>query len=312
MKVPTEYIHPELILVCSPAKRALSSINKHNFRKYLFRESHIDTDKFIAQHRHFIRTLALQGCRVVDITSLDLPKSLQSLLNERPNTLFTRDSGITFPTGGVLLNMATPQRQCEPSIMKFVYESLGIPLVARAKGTTILEGGDIIAVSARRLLVGYGPRTNLAGVRFIRDLVTKELDLCDEVVALKISPERINLDGVMMPLDRSTILVDMSAVAPGVLLLTSKNECQVALADAFKDHTLIDVPRKYGYMLATNILHLGGHKAMAYSHNGIVNKQLRKTGLHVVAINGSELVKGSGGLRCMTQAIRYRAAAGAH
>ncbi|HKK64994.1 MAG TPA: arginine deiminase family protein, partial [Clostridia bacterium] len=54
---------------------------------------------------------------------------------------------------------------------------------------------------------------------------------------------------------------------------------------------------------STNTLALAPGKVMTYDRNTASNKTLRKNGIEVVEIEGSELVRGRGGPRCMSMPL---------
>lgn len=307
MQLTTEYHRPSLIVMCSPVLDILRQITAENLPEFLFREPPSDPRIFSAQHAQLRTTLQHHGIQVIDVSEMPLPESTRALIRQSPNMFFTRDSAICMPHGGIILRMARKERAHEPTVMESVYRVLGIPILARIPEGVVVEGGDMIFARKDTLFMGYGPRTFLAGVEYVRDFLMAHSGGISEIVALRISHERINLDGVLMPLSPSLVLADMSALDSTAILYrkgvkTSINFREYAQKRGFD---LLEISRSEGFMLSTNLVHLGRNKVVAYEHNHKTNDQLERMGFTVLRLPGDELVKGSGGPRCMTNVIRY-------
>lgn len=302
-----EYHRPSLIVLCSSALDMLQQITDDNAMKFLFREPLSNPRTFFAQHATLRTTLQHHGTRVIDVSEIPLPEPARALVRQSPNMFFTRDSAICLPQGGIIFRMATTERAYEPAVMEEFYRILGIPILARIPEGIVVEGGDMIFVREDILFMGYGPRTSLAGVEYVRDFLMANCKRMSEIVALRISHERINLDGVLMPLSPSLILADMSALDSTVILYRNGEKADIDLREYLRKRglDLLEISRAEGFMLATNLVHLGGNKVVAYEHNWKTNDQLERMGFTVIRITGDELVKGSGGPRCMTNVIRY-------
>jgi N-dimethylarginine dimethylaminohydrolase len=252
-------------------------------------------------------TLQHHGTQVIDVSEMPLPESARALIRQSPNIFFTRDSAICLPQGGIILRMATKERMHEPTVMESVYRVLDIPILARIPEGIAVEGGDIIFAKEDALFMGYGPRTSLAGVEYVRDFLMAHSEGIREIVAFRISHERINLDGVLMPLSPSLVLADMSALDSTAILYRKGGKTSIDVRTYMRKRgfDLLEISRSEGFMLSTNLVHLGENKVVAYQHNQRTNDQLERMGFTVLRIPGDELVKGSGGPRCMTNVIRY-------
>jgi arginine deiminase len=54
---------------------------------------------------------------------------------------------------------------------------------------------------------------------------------------------------------------------------------------------------------STNTLAVAPGKVIVYNRNQLTNKILRKAGIEIIEIEGSELVRGRGGPRCMSMPL---------
>jgi N-dimethylarginine dimethylaminohydrolase len=64
-----------------------------------------------------------------------------------------------------------------------------------------LEGGDVIPFcydNKKVLLIGYGPRTSLESLYFLRQTLVKER-MVDEIIGFKLADWRLNIDGCFSP-----------------------------------------------------------------------------------------------------------------
>ena len=79
------------------------------------------------------------------------------------NLYFMRDQQAVTDKGIFLSRMSKPQRAGEPSLTRFVWESLGEEILHEVSAPGTFEGGDFIPMKDFALL-GLGDRTNQAGV----------------------------------------------------------------------------------------------------------------------------------------------------
>src|SRR2546430_4861359 len=92
------------------------------------------------------------------------------------DSLYARDASIVCDAGVILCNMGKPQRRTEPAAQEATLRRAGVPICGRITGDGRLEGGDVCWVDGRTLAVGRGYRTNDAGIRQVRDLLTGDVD----------------------------------------------------------------------------------------------------------------------------------------
>ena len=169
-----------------------------------------------------------------------------------------------------------------------------------------LEGGDVIPLARegqRVLLVGFGPRTTREGLTELSErLLSWALD---EIVGIELVPERMNLDGVLVPVADDTLLVDTSSIVRSFVLDASGERPRDVLG-MLRDlgMTPLDVTRAEATtMQACNYVCLGGRQVVAFDLCERVVTALRAREIDVRTISGAELIKGTGGPRCMTHPL---------
>ncbi|HEX7468143.1 MAG TPA: arginine deiminase family protein [Methanobacterium sp.] len=79
------------------------------------------------------------------------------------NLYFMRDQQVVTDRGIVMSRMSKPQRQREPELTKFLWNTLNIPIASEIKKPGTFEGGDFLPMKEFALL-GVGDRSNMFGV----------------------------------------------------------------------------------------------------------------------------------------------------
>jgi arginine deiminase len=124
------------------------------------------------------------------------------------NLVFTRDQQIVTAKGLILGALNSPQRAPEVSLLKLVWETLGIPIAGQVENPGKLEGGDFIPISKELCLVGVGLRSNIDAVN---QLMENDLFGTEKVAVIvdeyDKSQDRMHLDTVFNIVDKERVVI---------------------------------------------------------------------------------------------------------
>ena len=220
-----------------------------------------------------------------------LPRDPETTLD----SIYTRDASIVSPQGLILARMGKPARHGEPGAQERAFHALGrTPISGRITPHGLLEGGDVIWLDQRTIVIGLGYRTNREGINQVRELVGPGVDVV-EVPLPHWNGERdvMHLMSLISPVDRH-IAVVYSRLLPVPF--------RQLLLD--RGYRLVDVPDDEFVSMGCNVLALAPRRCVMLSGNPGTRTALERAGVEVIEYAGNEIsVKGSGGPTCLTRPL---------
>ena len=240
---------------------------------------------------------------------LDVLRSTGATVHQLPfdpettlDSVFARDASIVSPKGLILCRMGKRARQSEPHAQERAFRKMDLPIeiCGRIDAPGLLEGGDVVWLDARTLVVGRGYRTNAAGIQQLRRLLGDSTEVIDVPLPhWNGEGDVMHLMSLISPVDR-----DLATVYSRLLPVPFR---QLLLERGYR---LVEVPDDEFVSMGCNVLALSPSRCVVLAGNPKTRAALEHAGVEVIEYVGNEIsVKGAGGPTCLTRPI-LRAALG--
>jgi dimethylargininase len=213
----------------------------------------------------------------------------------RADALYVYDPAIVTDRGAIILNMGKELRRGEEEPIARRLEALGIPIHYRLHGAARAEGGDLLWLDHDTLAVGLGFRTNLEGLRQLRQALAS---LGVTVIPVEL-PYHAGPDACLHLLSLISIVdCDLAVVYPPLM---SVPFWQLLQARGFR---IVEVPPQEFQTMGTNVLALAPRHCLMLEGNPLTRQRLEAAGCEVWTYRGEEISqKCEGGPTCLTRPI---------
>jgi arginine deiminase len=255
------------------------------------------------------------------------------LLPPLPNFIFQRDPSCWIYDGVSLNPMTKRARRPETIFMQAIYRFH--PMFAADGGVNIwhgdvqqdwgratVEGGDVMPIGRGAVLIGMGERTAPQAVTLIaRSLFRAGSARVVYAVMLPSSRHYMHLDTVMTMVDRDAVTLFPDVVdGARVWSIRPGDDPELPVVEPYRG-SVIDALQQALELDGIRVIPTGGDPfgsereqwddgnnllclepgvAIAYDRNVDTNTRLRKEGIEVITISGSELGRGRGGSHCLS------------
>jgi N-dimethylarginine dimethylaminohydrolase len=241
-----------------------------------------DPVRIVVEHAALCELLEAAGAEVV------VGEPLAS-----PDAVYVHDPATVVDGRAILLMPGKKERRDEVGALGRDLEAAGLQIAARIEPPAFVEGGDMLFVDDRTLVVGRGYRTNDVGIEALRRALPDY-----EVISVDL-PHYHGRTEVMHLLSLVSPLADDLAVVYPPLMPVRLVELLEGRGISF-----VEVPDEEFGTMACNVLALGPRRALALDGNAETRRRLEAAGVEVLVYSGEELSrKGDGGPTCLTRPL---------
>jgi arginine deiminase len=247
----------------------------------------LDVETARAQHDALAETYRQAGVRVVYLRPSATPP---------PNTMYMADLFFMTPRGAILSRPAMPVRSGEERLAAEGLASVGIPVLGSVCGGGTFEGADAAWIAPDRVLVGRGQRTNAEGTDQVRGFLDK---MGVKVVAVDLPAEVMHLMGVLRFVDEKLALGWPGRLPGKAVEVLQIGGCKV----------LFPPDEEELNNMAINLVTLGPRHVLMPAGCPRTRRFLEEVGVSCRTVAVGELIKGAGGIGCLTGILKRKGAA---
>jgi arginine deiminase len=208
------------------------------------------------------------------------------------DSLYAHDPVKFTKKGAIILKSGKKLRQPEAEVYRQFLQEKQIPIVGELTGEAEADGGDLVWLDDRTLLVGRGYRTNDEAIRQIQEMTR---DIVDEFIVVPLphdqgEAECLHLMSVISLVDNDLAVVYSRLMPVFLRQLLIKRGIQ-----------LIEVPEDEYHRLGCNVLALAPRICVMVSESPYTIRKLIEAGATVYVYEGNEIsYLGTGGPTCLT------------
>lgn len=290
-----------------------------------FLESIKDTKEFVLKTMSGItlRELGIRNEKVVY-------NQKYTAINPMPNLYFTRDPFSSIANGVSINTMYSVTRSRETIYADYIFshhkDYKGTKNFYGRDRNYHIEGGDILNINEKLLMVGISQRTELAAIRELaKNILEDGENKISEIIGVNIPNERayMHLDTVFTQIDYDTFTYHPGIISTFHAVKFSLRDGEMneefiekSLDDLLKDALKLEkinlLPCGGGDPIAalreqwtdgSNTLAIAPGKVIVYKRNTVTNQMLELNDIEVIKLDSSTLTVGRGGPRCMSMPL---------
>jgi N-dimethylarginine dimethylaminohydrolase len=247
-----------------------------------------DFARAIAQYDSFIQMVGSRGAEVLSLP----PRAGVGL-----DSIYARDASVVTPGGMVLCGMGKRQREREPATQGAALAAWGVEVLGAIEPPGRLEGGDVVWLDRRTVVVGRGYRTNDDGIAQLRSLLGDTVEVLVVPLPHWRGPADVfHLMSVISPVDEHLAVVYLPLMSVPFLERLRR-----------RDMFLVEVPDDEFERMGANVLAIAPRTCVMAAGCPETRRRLEAAGAEVLVYEGDEIsLKGGGGPTCLTRPIVRR------
>jgi N-dimethylarginine dimethylaminohydrolase len=263
----------------------VSIVNESNYRRYLFR-SPVNLEEARREVEGLMEVYRKEGVQVHTVEGL----------TDKPNAMYARDPFFMGPSGAIISRFMYEVRRGEERAFKDKIEGLGYPIVKVMEDDEVFEGGNAMMLSPKVAIAGVGERTNRKGLwSFIETVKSMGVE---EVVEVQVPINVIHIDEYIAQVDVGTI-VTVRQMFPWEAMDRLQRLGFNVLPIEYSQ-----LPGGVSARLCLNMVALRPLKVVMGAGCDPVRKALESEGVDVIEVKVDEVLKGGGGVHCLTGVLR--------
>jgi N-dimethylarginine dimethylaminohydrolase len=217
-------------------------------------------------------------------------------LPDHSDSVFVFDPVLVTDRGTLVLSMGKARRRGEEDPLARSLQECGVPVYGRLEGDARVEGGDTLWLDHDTLAVGRGFRTNVEGVRQVRELLRPlGVSVVDYDLPYFTGPDAcLHLLSLVSPVD-----VDLAVAYPQLMPTALWHELRR------RGVRLLEAPEEeFACTQATNVLAVAPRKCIMLDGSPVTRQLLEMADCEVVTFPGQPLsFKAEGGPTCLTRPV---------
>jgi N-dimethylarginine dimethylaminohydrolase len=210
-----------------------------------------------------------------------------------PDAIYVYDPVLPTEAGTIVLRPGKVARRAEPDAVAADLGGAGLGELGRVTEPGVAEGGDLVWLDERTLLVGVGYRTNRPAVEQLRALLPDAEVLAFDLPHHEGPDHCLHLMSLLSPLDRNLVVAFVPMLPTRLVQL---------LGD--RGISIVEVPGDELATMGPNVLALGPRVALALEGSPATRRRMEAAGVDVRTYPGEEISrKGDGGPTCLTRPL---------
>lgn len=279
------------------------SLVTHETADYFGFSGPVDQPGFLNEFDAITDALNTLGTEVILLT--DVLKNDDDALNyikRRPNITYTRDLAVTMDAGILLMSMFHKGRKGDTWVIERAAKRLGIPVLGTICPPGFVEGGGIMFLSERKMIVSLCDRTTEPAIFQLCDLLFGEH--LDEIIMTPVAEGEVHIDGLLMLLSRDFAIgyKPFLELYPSTIFRKNQSPEYVFLPDYLSSLGIdfFEVTVEEKDRASVNYVTTEPLTAVGYDWSTRIEAEILRRGGKVVGIPGEQLILGNAGPHCMT------------